>query len=511
MREFSRRVCQEEESTVTQGIKYISTRGGKEPVSAARAILRGIAEDGGLYVPTAYPRLASDWLSLAGAGYRPLAKYIMKEYLPDFSGEQLAHCIDRAYDEKFDAPQIAPLVKAAGVYFLELYHGPTLAFKDMALTVLPHLMKTAAQIEGQDKEIVILTATSGDTGKAALEGFAGVEGTKIIVFFPEHGVSHIQKHQMVTQVGDNTHVIGIEGNFDDAQSGVKQLFGDPALRQEMAQVSQEFSSANSINIGRLVPQIVYYFSAYLSLLSSGEIRAGEEINFVVPTGNFGNILAGYYARKMGLPVRKLVCASNENKVLYDFFTTGTYDRNRRFVVTMSPSMDILISSNLERLLFDLCDRDPEQVRYLMDGLQKEGRYSLTQAMQENLADFAGGYAGEEDTARAIKKVYQADGYLMDTHTAVAYSVYESYREKTSDFAKTVVVSTASPFKFTADVMRSLDEKYKGLDDFSLVKEMGRLLGFIPAPMRGLEEAPVRHTRVCRPGEMKSVVREILGL
>lgn len=496
---------------MSQGIKYVSTRGGGEPVSAARAILRGIAEDGGLYVPTSYPRLDGDWMSLAGVGYRKLAAYIMKEYLPDFSEEQLLRCVEAAYDEKFDTPEIAPLTKAAGVYFLELYHGPTLAFKDMALTILPHLLKTAAQISGYDREIVILTATSGDTGKAALEGFAGVEGTKIIVFFPEHGVSKIQKRQMVTQAGDNTYVIGIEGNFDDAQNGVKQLFGDAELRREMAQNAQEFSSANSINVGRLVPQVVYYFSAYLSLLFKGEIKAGEEINFVVPTGNFGNILAGYYAKQMGLPVKKLICASNENNVLYDFFTTGIYDRNRKFVTTMSPSMDILVSSNLERLLYDACDRDPAQVRQLMAGLQKEGRYSLTGAMREKLADFAAGFATEKDTARVIKDVYRRDGYLMDTHTAVAYSVCESYWEKTADATKAVVVSTASPFKFTADVMRSLDEKYGGQDDFSLVREMERLVGFIPAPLRDLEKAPVRHTRVCQVGGMKSVVREILGL
>jgi threonine synthase len=492
-------------------IFYQSTRGQSSPVAAAAAILEGIAGDGGLYVPSFIPQFSQDWPKLIMLDYRQLAYLVMRDYLPDFSVAQLKDCIDKAYDHKFDSHDIAPLVKRADAYFLELYHGPTLAFKDMALTILPHLLKKAASICGTQNEIVILTATSGDTGKAALEGFAGVDGTKIIVFYPENGVSPIQKRQMVTQEESNTFVVGIEGNFDDAQSGVKKIFADCTLREEMAAAGMVFSSANSINIGRLIPQIVYYYHAYLRLIADGQIEAGEKINFAVPTGNFGNILAGYYAKKMGLPINRLICASNQNKVLYDFFTTGAYDRNRDFVVTMSPSMDILISSNLERLLFDLCQRDSDFVQKLMKDLAETGRYSLTAAMQEKLADFEGGFASEQETAQAIRDVYRDEQYLIDTHTAVAYSVWKKYVAKTADHTKTVVVSTAAPFKFTADVLRSLDEKYDRQDDFALLAEMGRLTGHVPVPIQKLLQKEVRHTTVCSTKDMRPVVKRFLGL
>ena len=371
--------------------------------------------------------------------------------------------------------------------------------------------KSAVKKQGLDKEVVILTATSGDTGKAALEGFSGVEGVRIIVFFPEYGVSQVQKRQMVTQTGDNTFVIGIDGNFDDAQTGVKQMFTDEKLRTELEQAGYVFSSANSINIGRLVPQIVYYFSAYLQLLSKGVIAMGDPVNFAVPTGNFGNILAGYYAKQMGLPVGKLICAANTNKVLFDFLDTGTYDRMREFHVTMSPSMDILISSNLERLLYHISGEDASQVKLMMEQLSAVGRYEITTRMRNNLGDFIGGYATEEETATAITAVYKQDQYLMDTHTAVAYAVCQKYREQSGDKTPTVVVSTASPYKFTKDVMKCVDAKFAAYDDFALFEEMGKLAGPIPKAVKELASRPVIHKSVCGKQGMRAMVQKILGL
>ncbi len=493
-------------------IRYRSTRGGESGISSAEAILRGIAEDGGLFVPERFPSPVPDLAALVGLDYRQLAYPIMRPFLPDFTEAELRACIAHAYDAKFRSPLVAPLVKKAGVHFLELFHGPTLAFKDMALTILPHLLQTAARKCGTDKRIVILTATSGDTGKAALEGFAGVEGTEIIVFFPQHGVSEIQKRQMVTQAGDNTHVVGIEGNFDDAQNGVKAVFTDAAFGRRLDAAGLLFSSANSINVGRLVPQVVYYFYAYTQLCRAGEIRPGDPVNLVVPTGNFGNILAAYYAHRIGLPVHRLVCASNSNKVLFDFLSTGVYDRNREFVTTMSPSMDILISSNLERLLFTLTGDDAEATRRLMASLGRAGQYEITPAMREGLALFAGGYAGEEETREAIREVHRASDYLIDTHTAVAYAVYRRYREATGDATPAVVVSTASPFKFTGDVMAALDPACAGKDDFALAREMAALVGeAVPEPIRDLETRPIRHQRVCAKDEVKAAVADILGI
>jgi threonine synthase len=491
-------------------IEYISTRGNDKAIGAAETIILGIAADGGLFVPRCFPAPITDLKRLVNLSYQDLAYEVMQLFLTDFTETELRSCITNAYDDKFTTPTIAPLTNKAGVHFLELYHGPTLAFKDMALTILPYLLKTAAKKLNQDAEIVILTATSGDTGKAALEGFAGVAGTKIIVFFPEHGVSEIQKRQMITQTGANTHVIGIEGNFDDAQSGVKAIFTDPELIRKLAAANKMFSSANSINIGRLIPQVVYYFYAYTQLCRSGAISCGDQVNFAVPTGNFGNILAGYYAQQIGLPIKKLICASNDNKVLYDFFNTGTYDRNREFVTTISPSMDILISSNLERLLFDICGQDGNKTRTLMEQLQKAGKYSITTEMATKLHSFYGGFTSEADTYRTIKDVFEKTHYLLDTHTAVAYAVSQAYREETKDTTPMVVVSTASPYKFTRAVMTALDKKYADSDEYQLIAEMADLLQEEPPlAIRDLDKRPILHRTVCQKKEMKPLLERLL--
>ncbi|MDE6675882.1 MAG: threonine synthase, partial [Acetatifactor sp.] len=410
--------------------------------------LKGLTDDGGLFVPDHIPLLDKSLGELAGMRYQEIAYEVMKLYLSDFTEEELKSCIDRAYDKKFDTEVIAPLASAEGAYFLELFHGATIAFKDMALSILPHLLTTSARKNHIEDEIVILTATSGDTGKAALAGFADVAGTRIVVFYPKDGVSPIQEKQMVTQKGDNTLVVGIHGNFDDAQTGVKKIFSDRELAEEMNGKGFQFSSANSINIGRLVPQICYYVYAYATLLKEEKIAEGETINVVVPTGNFGNILASFYAKNMGLPIGKLICASNENKVLYDFFSTGVYDRNREFVLTSSPSMDILISSNLERLIYRIAGEDADKNKELMAALTGEGKYEITPEMKEALADFYGSYADEKETAEEISRLYKDCGYVIDTHTAVASAVYQKYTAETGDRTKTVIASTASPFKFT---------------------------------------------------------------
>lgn len=380
-------------------VLYKSTRSHTTPVTASQAILKGLAEDGGLFVPDHIPTLEVSMKELSKMTYQEVAYEVMKLYLTDFTEDELKGCINKAYDKKFDTDVIAPLAYADGAYYLELFHGATIAFKDMALSILPHLMTCSAKKNQVKNEIVILTATSGDTGKAALAGFADVEGTKIIVFYPKNGVSPVQEKQMVTQKGKNTHVVGIHGNFDDAQTGVKKLFGDTELAKEMDAKGYQFSSANSINIGRLVPQIVYYVYAYATLYGQGKLTDGQKMNVVVPTGNFGNILAAYYAKNMGVPIDKLICASNDNKVLFDFFQTGTYDRNREFILTSSPSMDILISSNLERLIYKISGEDAEKNAALMESLSKTGKYEIDAAMKEKLADFRGGYATEAECLR----------------------------------------------------------------------------------------------------------------
>lgn len=491
---------------------YKSTRDAEKTVTPSQAILKGLADDGGLFVPVSIPKLPVSLGGLKEMTYQEIAYTVMKEFLTDFTEEELKSCIAKAYDSKFDTEEIAPLAKVEDAYYLELFHGATIAFKDMALSILPHLLTTSAKKNQVKNEIVILTATSGDTGKAALAGFADVEGTKIIVFYPKNGVSRVQELQMVTQKGDNTSVVAIHGNFDNAQSGVKAMFENKELEKELNEAGYQFSSANSINIGRLVPQVVYYVYAYAKLLQNEEIAEDEEINVVVPTGNFGNILAAYYAKNMGIPIAKLICASNENKVLYDFFQTGTYDRNREFVLTTSPSMDILISSNLERLIYKISGEDARKDTDLMTELKTKGSYAITGEMKANLADFAAGYATEEQVAKTIHDIYEDTGYVMDTHTAVAATVYKAYREDSKDDRKTVIASTASPYKFAGSVMSAIDPKYKGQDDFKLIEELQKVSGTeIPNAIKEIMNAEIRHNTECDVDQMEQTVKNILGV
>ncbi|GIM27656.1 threonine synthase [Clostridium polyendosporum] len=489
---------------------YKSTRGKGKVVKASEAIIRGIGEDGGLYVPQEFPKITKSFDELGKMSYQELAFYIMKKFFNDFSDDELKECIHKAYDEKFEDPSIAPLAYKAGAHFLELYHGRTLAFKDMALSILPHLLKTAANKLGITKEIVILTATSGDTGKAALEGFANVDGTKIVVFYPKDGVSEIQRRQMTTQEGDNTFVVGIEGNFDDAQSGVKEIFGDAEFNEFLNEKGFMFSSANSINIGRLVPQIVYYVYSYANLLKEKQVKDGESMNVVVPTGNFGNILAAYYAKIMGVPIGKFICASNENKVLTDFINTGVYDRKREFFVTNSPSMDILISSNLERFLYEISGGNAELINALMEQLKTEGKYEITEDMKEKLKVLYGGFATEDETLAAVKKVYDTASYVIDTHTAVAYDVYEQYKKNTGDESVTVIASTASPFKFPRSINDVLNFADSTASDFEMVEELSKKFDIkIPKGIQGLDKKEIRHEATCKKDEMREIIKKFL--
>ncbi|WP_018085506.1 threonine synthase [Desulfurispora thermophila] len=497
-------------------MQYASTRGGYGPVSAAQAIEAGIAPDGGLFVPLQEVKL-DDFLAWRELDYAGRARQVLRAYLTDFTEEELAHCASNAYsDRNFDHPQVAPVVELAeDLFVLELWHGPTSAFKDMALQILPYFLPLARRKNGGDQEIVILVATSGDTGKAALEGFKDVPGTRILVFFPNQGVSEVQRLQMVTQAGGNVGVVAVQGNFDDAQGGVKAIFTDPQLRAELARAGFVFSSANSINWGRLVPQIVYYFSAYLDLVQKGRLVAGAPVNFVVPTGNFGNILAGYYARAAGLPVHKLICAANSNNVLTDFVRSGTYDRRRPFYKTLSPSMDILVSSNLERLLYHLSDGDSAAVATWMGSLQREGLYSVSAGVQEKVCRlFWSDYADDQRTLDTIARAYRQYGYVLDTHTAVGLAVYENYRRETGDPTPTVLLSTASPFKFNASVARALlgEVAVQGRSEFALLELLSRHTGLaVPAGLRDLDKKPVRHKRVVEKSQMVLAVREFLGL
>ena len=506
-----------DKSSATSEVLYRSTRGDKEIVKSSRAILRGLAPDGGLYVPDYLPRFTMPWREFSQMEYREIAFLVMRMLLTDYTDEELRYCIDHAYDAKFDAPDIAPITCADGDYFLELWHGRTLAFKDMALSILPYLMTTAAKKNREDHEIVILTATSGDTGKAALEGFADVPGTKIIVFYPKHGVSPVQEKQMVTQKGKNVHVVGIEGNFDDAQNGVKALFTDASLRKRMEEAGYRFSSANSINIGRLVPQIAYYVYAYAKLLKENEIGDGYAINICVPTGNFGNILAAFYASRMGLPVKKLLCASNSNRVLFDFFRTGTYDKNRDFILTGSPSMDILISSNLERLIYHIAGDSADRNLALMKQLSREGHYTISHDMEAGLDLFYGGYASEAECAGAIRRLFEETGYLVDTHTSVGYAVHRRYKQETGDDAACVIASTASPYKFTRYVVNALNglpfkDESAEADDFELARKLSGMTGTpVPEQVVQLEHAEVLHDHVCDMDGMKAEVKRFLGL
>ena len=493
-------------------IYYHSTRNNNERVTASQAILKGLSDDGGLFVPEKMPVLDKGFDELNGLSYQEIAYEVMKLFLTDYTEEELKDCIEKAYDSKFDAKEIAPLTYADGAYYLELFHGATIAFKDMALSILPHLMTKAAKKNSLKEEIVILTATSGDTGKAALAGFADVPGTKIIVFYPKDGVSPVQEKQMVTQKGKNTHVIGIRANFDAAQSGVKAMFNNKELAGRMKDKGFVFSSANSINIGRLIPQVCYYVYSYAKLLADGRINAGDKINVVVPTGNFGNILAAYYAKLIGTPIDKLVCASNINKVLFDFFNTGIYDKNREFVVTSSPSMDILISSNLERLIYRICGEDSEKTAELMKALSTNGKYSIDENMRRGLSSFVSGFADEKETADTIRELYDNTGYVIDTHTAVAAKVYGDFKKKFGNTRPAVIASTASPYKFARSVLTAINPEFNELSDFELIDELERISNTpIPRAIEEIRTAPVLHDTVCDADKMQAEVEKYLGL
>lgn len=487
-------------------MKYTSTRNKTVSISSSEAIIQGISKDGGLFVPTNIPKL-NNIMDLKEMNYKELAFIIMSKFFTDFKSNDLKNCIDKAYDIKFSKKEIAPLVSVGDAFFLELFHGPTLAFKDMALSILPYLLKEAIRINKIDKEVVILTATSGDTGKAALEGFANVNGIKIVVFFPENGVSEIQKRQMITQEGSNTFVIGINGNFDDAQNGVKEIFNNNDFLNLLYKNNYILSSANSINIGRLIPQIVYYFYGYLTLLRERKIKNNEKINIVVPTGNFGNILAAYYAKEMGLPVNKLICASNENNILTDFINTGIYDKRRELILTSSPSMDILISSNLERLLFHISGEDDMFIRTKMDDLARQGYYKIDNL---NLKYFYGAYSTEKQVSFSINNMFVKNKYLMDPHTAVAYNAHEKYKLETCDDTKTIIASTASPFKFGSKVASSIDIDVKNKDEFNIIKELASKTNIeMPRAIANLENKEVLHENNCNKENMKYLVEKFL--
>lgn len=494
-------------------IKYKSTRDDSKLFPASYAIVKGLADDGGLFVPDSFPSLAIDFDELCKLDYKGVAYEVMKLFFTDFTEEELKYCINNAYDSKFDTEEIAPLSYVDGAYYLELYHGSTIAFKDMALSILPYLMTVSAKKNNINDEIVILTATSGDTGKAALAGFADVPGTRICVFYPKGGVSAIQEKQMVTQIGKNVKVIGIKGNFDDAQTGVKNIFGDVEFNKKINEKGFVFSSANSINIGRLIPQVVYYVYAYCNLLKRGKIEDGDNINFVVPTGNFGNILAGFFAQKIGLPVHKLICASNENKVLFDFFETGVYDRNREFILTSSPSMDILISSNLERLIYLSCNQNAEKNREFMNSLKTSGKYTIDDDMRKYISDmFVGGFSSSDAVDARIKEIFEKTGYVIDTHTAVASAAYKEYKNKSGDNTPSVIVSTASPYKFTRSVLGAIEGKISDDDDFVLIDRLSASSNMtIPKAVEDIRNAKMLHDTVCEINEMKNEIEKFLNL
>lgn len=500
-------------------MNYHSTRNKEISCTAGQAIIKGLSPDGGLFVPDSIPELSSDEISkMAQMTYKERAYLVLSKFLTDFSEEDLRNCIKNAYTkQKFGTDSIAPSYRLRkGEYILELWHGPTCAFKDMALQILPHLLVTSIKKEGVNKEVVILVATSGDTGKAALEGFADVDGTRISVFYPNDGVSKTQKLQMVTQSGNNVNVAAVNGNFDDAQTGVKTIFTDKEFENLANAHNFMLSSANSINWGRLAPQIVYYFSSYADLIKGSEIKNGEKINIVVPTGNFGNILAAYYAKKMGLPVNKLICASNSNNVLTDFINTGVYDRNRKFNLTISPSMDILISSNLERFLYDVSGNNNEEITDYMKKLSEEGKYEVSDEIKVKLSEiFSAGFASDEETKNTIKMVFDKYGYTMDTHTAVAYAVYKKYAAETGDETKTIIASTASPFKFSSSVMQALenDDSYgKDMDEFDILDALSiKSDEKIPKALEELKTKPVIFDVTCEKDELMQVIKDFLRL
>ena len=485
---------------------YESTRNSGLKSTASGAVLKGIADDGGLFVMRDLEDKRVDINNLIGKNYMEIAEAVLAVVLDDFPGDVIAKCIKNAYSDKFSRSEITPVVRLGENYIVELFNGPTSAFKDVALSILPYFMKASYEMNDMKGEVIILTATSGDTGKAALEGFKNVEGTKVVVFYPEGGVSQIQEAQMVTQEGKNTFVCAIRGNFDDAQTGVKNIFANKKINEEMAAKNIVLSSANSINIGRLAPQIVYYFYSYMKLIEKGSIKLGDRVNFAVPTGNFGNILAGYYAKILGLPINKLICASNENNVLYDFIKTGVYDKNREFHKTISPSMDILVSSNLERLLYYLSDKNNQTVGSLMKKLNSEGKYEISSKMLEKLnKDFYGACVFKEEALKTISSTFEKYGYLLDTHTAVAYKALEDYRTSTGDSTVSLVLSTASPFKFSKSVYESLAGKARD-DEFEIMEELSeKTKTDIPENLKNLKYREIRHHKVCNIDEMGNYV------
>lgn len=495
---------------------YNSTRNSTVKVNSAEAITQGISEDGGLFVPESIPALSLDEIKAVGdMNYADRAAFVFSKYLTDFTDAEIHYCTDNAYSTKnFETESIAEIAHLFdGTYMLELWHGPTCAFKDMALQILPYFLTTSAKKINLNKKIVILVATSGDTGKAALEGFKDVEGTSIMVFYPEDGVSPMQKRQMKTQEGANVGVCALKGNFDDCQNGVKAIFTDSDVKAKLDEKGMMFSSANSINWGRLVPQIVYYISAYSELVKDGEIELGDKINIVVPTGNFGNILAAYYAKHMGVPVNKLICASNINNVLTDFINTGIYDRNRQFYATVSPSMDILISSNLERLLYLLTDRNDALIKEWFGKLAVDGRYEVTDKIKAKLKDeFCAGCCDDEQTKQTIHEIYEKYSYTCDTHTAVAVKVYEDYRKSTGDTTKTVIASTASPYKFSAAVLEAVQNEKSDLDEYEMIDRLAELSNMpVPSALADLKNKPERFSDTIDKEDQKNYVLETLGI
>ena len=490
-------------------MKYVSTRGGSEEKTSAQAIIQGLASNKGLFVPTEIPELPFKLDELKDLEYKQVAEKIIGSFLYDFTEAEITECVNGAYTDKFSAEEIVPVVKAGDAWFLELYHGRTSAFKDMALSILPYLLTTSLNKENEESRICILTATSGDTGKAALEGFCDVPGTEIIVFYPEEGVSAVQMAQMVTQQGKNTHVFAIRGNFDDAQKGVKEIFNSREIAEQLQEKGVKLSSANSINIGRLIPQVAYYVFGYGQLIKQGAIKPGDEINIVVPTGNFGNILAAYYAHLMGIPVNRFICASNENKVLTDFIRTGIYDTHREFHITTSPSMDILVSSNLERLLYHLSGEDPKTIASLMEELDTKGIYKVNDKIKGGLCKFYGGFADMDMTEEALGSMYRDNSYLMDTHTAVAYKVYEDYKKETGDDRPTLIASTASPFKFSGSVSKAI-EMAPEENEFINLKNLALKTGLeIPEGLKDLDRKEILHNEcIQKDGMVDAIIKSL---